>query len=109
MTFVDAAILGQRMGRFNDDRPHWLGIVFMVLLFVLVVAGIVALITWMSRSRHAHAVPAGAGPAMAPVPSASGAVAASPALDARRILDERLARGEIDAEEYRTRREALES
>ena len=28
--------------------------------------------------------------------------------DARRILDERLARGEIDPTEYRTRREALE-
>jgi uncharacterized membrane protein len=35
--------------------------------------------------------------------------AASASADARRILDERLARGEIEPEEYRARREALES
>jgi putative membrane protein len=32
---------------------------------------------------------------------------APPAVDARRILDERLARGEIDAEQYRTLRELI--
>lgn len=107
MTLVDAAILGQRVGRFGGHRPHWLGLLFVALLFVLVVAGIVALITWLSRSRHLQAVPAGA--ASAPPPPASSVVAASSTLDARRILDERLARGEIDPDEYRARRDALES
>ncbi len=108
MTLVDAAILGQRAGRYSGHRPHWIGIVFMSLLVVLVIAGIVALIVWASRSRStAHPVAAAPAP---PVPVASGgSPAASASADARRILDERLARGEIEPDEYRARRDALES
>jgi len=99
MTLVDAAILGQRVGRFGGHhRAGWIAVLFLVLVVALVVTAIVALIVWMSRTRQ----PAGAGPSGPPVPPVG------PAVDARRILDERLARGEIDPAEYRTRREALE-
>lgn len=107
MTLVDAAILGQRAGRYGGHRPHWMGLVFVSLLVALVIAGIVALIIWISRTRY----PVAATPA-APVGADSAATAASMSAapgDARRILDERLARGEIEPEDYRARRDALES
>jgi len=104
MTLVDAAILGQQMGRFGGHhRAGWVAVVFLVLLVALVVTAIVALIVWMSRTRH----PAGAGASAPPAPP-GGVEPVGTAVDARRILDERLARGEIDPTEYRTRREALE-
>ena len=99
MSLLGAAVLAQRADHFVDDRPHWIGIVFMVLLVALVVAGLVALIVWISRNGQAPTPGAAAGP----TPSAAG-----PPIDARRILDERLARGDIDPEEYRSRRDALE-
>jgi putative membrane protein len=108
MTLVDAAIFAQRFGRMGGQgHPHWLGIIFMVLLVVLVVAAIVALIMWMSRTRHAGHP--GTAPATLPAPTVGAVVGTSPAADARRILDERLARGEIEPDEYRSRREALDS
>jgi len=104
MTLVDAAILGQRVGRFGGHhRAGWIAVLFLVLVVALVVTAIVALIVWMSRTRQ----PAGAGTSAPPVPP-GGIEPVGPAVDARRILDERLARGEIDPTEYRTRREALE-
>jgi putative membrane protein len=107
MTLVDAAILGQRAGRFGGHRPHWMGLVFMSLLVALVIAGIVALIVWISRTRHpAHSLAAAPAP---PVPVGPAATSAPTPGDARRILDERLARGEIEPDDYRARREALES
>ena len=74
MTLVDAAILGQRAGRYGGHRPHWMGLVFLSLLVALVIAGIVALIIWISRTRHpAHPVAAAPAP---PVSAASAATAA---------------------------------
>jgi putative membrane protein len=97
-----AALFGLRPGRFAD-RPHWIGIVLLVLVAALIVAAIVAIIVSLTRGH-----PAGAGPAAPVAPGAATTSVAGPGLDARRILDERLARGEIDPEEYRLRRSALE-
>jgi putative membrane protein len=68
----------------------WLGPLFMVLIFVLFVVGVVALLRWIGgRDSTSTATPA--------APSS-----------ARDILDQRFARGEIDADDYRARRHALE-
>jgi len=66
------------------------GWLFMLLFWVFVVAGIVWLVLAIARSQGT------AGPT---------AESGSRAL---RILEERLARGEIDTEEFRTRRAAIE-
>jgi putative membrane protein len=63
------------------------GGVFMMLFWVFVVAGIVWLVLALSQSQ---------------------ARVGGGASSALRILEERLARGEIDAEEFRTRRAAIE-
>jgi len=62
----------------------------MLLFWVIVIAGIVLLVRWAGGPR---------GQATPPAPT-------SPP-DARRILDERFARGEIDEDEYRRRRDTL--
>jgi putative membrane protein len=69
---------------------YWFGLggLFMVLFWVFVIAGIVWLVLTLTRSTT-----------RANDDGRSSAV---------RILEERLARGEIDAEEFRTRRVALE-
>jgi len=108
MTLVDAAIFGQRAGRLGGHRPHWIGLVLVSLLVALVIAGLVALIIWISRSRRAGH-PVAAAPAPPVGASATTVAAVAPPVDARRILDERLARGDIDPDDYRARREALDS
>ncbi len=67
---------------------YWFGCggLLMVAWWVLVVAGIVWLALTLTRSQSAS-------------PDTSSAL---------RILEERLARGEIDTEEFRTRRAAIE-
>ncbi len=69
----------------------WFGPVFMIILGITAVLLIVWLIRAISGngSKQASAEPSGA--------------------SARRVLDERYAKGEIDDEEYRRRRAALES
>ncbi|MFF2511282.1 SHOCT domain-containing protein [Streptomyces sp. NPDC058086] len=67
--------------------------IFMVLFWALVIAGIVALVRYLTGSRHGHQ----AGP-----PSSSG----EPGWGSRRaeeLLAERFARGEIDEDEYKRR------
>ena len=64
-------------------------VLFMIVFWTLVVGGVV----WLLRNKgHQHQEPT------APGESA-----------ARRILDERFARGELTEEEYRQRRELLEA
>lgn len=67
----------------------WMGPAVMgvtgLLVWVLLLAGVVALLRW-SRPRQATAL--------------------TP--DAREVLDERFARGEIDADDYAARRRVLE-
>lgn len=67
---------------------YWFGFGGLLMLFfwVFVIAGIVWAALTLSRQQHARG-------------GESGAL---------RILEERLARGEIDTEEFRTRRAAIE-
>ncbi len=68
---------------------YWFGFggLLMLLFWVFVIAGIVWLVLTLARPQMRGDGDAGS---------------------ARRILDERLARGEIDVEEYRARRAALD-
>lgn len=67
---------------------YWFGFggLFMLLFWVFAIAGIVWLVLALSRSQ----------------------VRGGGESSALRILEERLARGEIDAEEFRTRRAVIE-
>jgi putative membrane protein len=77
---------------------HWLAMGFGMLLFwALVVTGIVLLVRYASSNRTI-----GAGPGV-PMEKPTGPGRPSP----REILDERYARGEINDEEYRSRRDTL--
>ena len=64
----------------------WVGGIGMLVLMALVLAAVVSLVVVLGRR---------------------GPQPPTPADTARRILDERFARGEIDREEYENRREAL--
>ncbi len=67
----------------------WFGPLFMFLFLVAVVAAIVALVRWMSGTSDRTET-------------------SSHSPSARSILDQRFARGEIDADEYEARRRVLE-
>jgi putative membrane protein len=69
---------------------YWFGFggLLMLLFWVVVIGGIVWLVLALSRQQRAHSGAGGSG--------------------ALRILEERLARGEIDTDEFRTRRAAIE-
>ena len=70
----------------------------MFVFFVLVIIAGALLFSMMRRRAHfQHGATGASGPT-------SGSWSASPALQ---LLDERLARGEIDAEDYKTRRTLL--
>ncbi|MDR6864665.1 SHOCT domain-containing protein [Phycicoccus sp. 3266] len=71
----------------------WLVMVLvMVAFWTLVVVGIVALLRWTASPRPAT-----------PPPGVAGASRPSSPDPARAVLDERLARGDIDEAEYRSR------
>ena len=72
---------------------YWLGMGLHGLFWIAVLAAIVALVAWAVRSSNR------------PYGSAAPGAAPSP----REILDARYARGEIEEDEYLTRRKALES
>ncbi|MDU0315281.1 SHOCT domain-containing protein [Phycicoccus sp. M110.8] len=87
----------------------WLVMVLvMVAFWTLVVVGIVALLRWTAAPRTA-APRTAAPPPAAPRQGAADA-GGRPAPDAARaLLDERLARGDIDEAEYRSRLATLRS
>ncbi len=69
-----------------DGYPFGFGGLLMLLFWVFAIAGIVWLVLALSRSQ----------------------VRGDGEISALRILEEGLARGEIDADEFRTRRSAIE-
>jgi putative membrane protein len=90
-----ATAFAQMDPRYRDhmDGRHgrwWLG-VLLLLVLAAVIAGVVWAIVAATRANRAAAAPSAAAP--------------SPA---RAILDERFARGEIDAAEYAARKQVLE-
>ena len=79
---------------YGHAGPHWGARIVALILIVLVVGALAWIIVTLRRERS---LPRSAPPPAAP-PAAS---------EALRILDERFARGEIDAEEYQSRRDLL--
>ena len=84
------------------DRFMWVSAITRLAVLVLIIVGIVLLVRYLSHRYpagghyHAHgALPPGGGP--------------GPQGSAMQILEERFARGEIDEQEFRTRREVLRS
>ena len=88
----------------RDGGIHWLGLVWMI-VWLLAVGGLVWFgATLLRRTRHLDAPLAPTAPPTPPAPPVPPA-ATRPA--ARDILDERLARGEIDIDDYHQRLAAL--
>ncbi len=87
-------------GPFGGNGP--LAAFVVLILFVIIVAVLALLITILiRRSRYAHRF------AGAPGSGLATHWRPSPSSDALRILNERFARGEIDADEFRERRDLL--
>jgi putative membrane protein len=87
-------------GPFGGNGP--LAVFILLVLFVIVVAALALLITLLiRRSRFAHRFAGAPGAGMAAYwhPSTTS--------DALRILNERFARGEIDADDFKQRRDLL--
>jgi uncharacterized membrane protein len=84
-----------RVGFFFGPGPGRGGpfVVFLVLLLIIAAAVLVVLFVRQERMRRHGGL------------ATAGGAAAS--LDALRILDERLAKGEIEAEDYKVRRDLL--
>ncbi len=74
-------------GFFHGWGGMWFGPLFMFGLPLLIV---VLVVWWLMDTRRTDDAP-------------------SPRRDARTLLDERFARGEIDEDEYRRRRDAIQS
>jgi len=80
----------------GNDGTHWWMVGMMILFGVVLIGAIVWAIVATTR--------AGRGPAATPAP---GVAAPAMGSSARNILDERFARGEIDATEYEERKRLL--
>lgn len=88
------------MGNYTDGMDWGMGMgfgwLFMILFWTLVILGIITLVRWLSDTG-------GRGP------SENSLSTKNPSTkNALEILQERYARGEIDAEEYRQKRHDLE-
>ena len=80
---------------YGEHMTGWgygLGIISMVLFWGLLIVAVIAAIRYLSRGRQLGSPPE---PSTSQLPSAE------------QLLAERFARGEIDADEYRQRRETL--
>jgi putative membrane protein len=78
---------------YGSGPTSWVGWFLMMIVMVLFWGGIIALVVWLVRSSRWYTGR-----------SETGAIRP----DARSILQERFARGEIDAEEYEERLRVLE-
>lgn len=78
---------------------------FMMFLGVIGVLGLVAIVFWMISTSRSTPLATGTPPPAV----GSGTSDRSPTAGAEQILAERLARGDIDTEEYSTRLSALMS
>ena len=76
---------------FHDGHSMWGGGIMFV-FWILLVLALVVLMAWFIRG----------------LPSSSGSDAAKPSSDARAILEQRYAKGEIDREEYLEKLKDLE-
>lgn len=79
---------------YGHAGPHWGARIIGIVFVLAVVAALVWIIVTLRRGRS---LPASSPPVMPPTTTS----------EALRILDERFARGEIDAEEYQSRRDLL--
>jgi putative membrane protein len=77
---------GERVFEFGAHH-YWLGPVAMLLIFAMLVAGAIIIVRLLTNRPHQG----------------------TPSRGPLQILEERFAKGEIDEEEFRTRREALRS
>jgi putative membrane protein len=90
-----------RHGHGWQDQSGWIAVGF--LLLVLITAAAAAFIVWAdrrSRSATTSAAESAGSPPPAPESEDSGAL---------RVLEERFARGEINAEEFLSRRRVLDT
>jgi putative membrane protein len=88
-----------RDGHGWQDQSGWIAVGF--LLLVLIIGAAVALILWADRRSRTAASPTAAQPAAPPPDPESGNARALS------VLEERFARGEVDAEEFLLRRSLL--
>jgi putative membrane protein len=89
--------------------PYWNGwgvgsVIFMIIVTVLLIALVVLAAMWF---RNGSSRQTGQAAPPAPVPQGYG-TPPNPTERAKAILDERLARGEIDVQEYQARLQALQ-
>jgi len=98
-----AGFAGENMqGRFGDGGAHHpIMRVIMVVVFLALVAGLIWSLVALSRAKKRAAVTA------APVTTTSAATSVATSASALQILDERLARGEIEPSDYEARKRLL--
>lgn len=89
----------------SHHLPSLLGPLVSIVLLVLLVLAVAGLIWWLVKRRQAPKAPPGPRPQAYWQPGPP--VAPQQPANAVQILDERLARGDIDVDDYLTRRAAL--
>lgn len=87
--------MGYRDGEWvmHDDGGWWMALGWLIVLVILAVIAVAVVIAVLRSQQGAHPISGGAGRARA--------------ADPEQILAERLARGEIEPDEYRTRLRTL--
>lgn len=98
MTYALIAEGGRHFGRMHDRGFYLL----LELLFLVALGAAIGVAVWFVARRRPTAVSP-----LAPTPAAVSPLATSPTAAAEAILAERLARGEISPDDYRTHLAAL--